>query len=232
MFTSKRFRGAAALLVTLSLATAACSGDDDDAGADTTEQTDDTSASTDEGMADEGTSEGEAAMPADSAEICDADALVEAVEGGPDEGTLSGMTDDPVATAATSNPVLTTLVTAVGEAGLVDTLNSAEALTVFAPTDCAFAAMDPATLDAALADPTGLLTEVLGFHVVPGEQLDAAALSGLTEVTTLSGATLAIAVEGDAVMVGDGQAEVVVPDIQTANATVHLIDTVMLPPQG
>ena len=228
MFTSKRFRGVAALLVTLSLATAACSSDDDDAGADTTEQTDD-AASTDEGMTDEGTAaEGEAAMPADSAEICDADALVEAVEAGPEEGTLSGMTDDPVATAAASNPVLTTLVTAVGEAGLVDTLNSAEALTVFAPTDCAFAALDPATLDAALADPTGLLTEVLGFHVVPGEELDAAALSGMTEVTTLSGATLPIAVEGDAVMVG-GQAEVLVADIQTANATVHLIDTVMVP---
>jgi uncharacterized surface protein with fasciclin (FAS1) repeats len=230
MFTSKRFRGAAALLVTLSLATAACSSDDDDAGADTTEQTDEAASSTDEGMTDEGmTDGGEAAMPAESAEICDADALVEAVESGPDEGTLGGMTDDPVATAATSNPVLTTLVAAVGEAGLVDTLNSAEALTVFAPTDCAFAAMDPATLDAALADPTGLLTEVLGFHVVAGEQLDAAALSGLTEVTTLSGATLPIAVEGDRVMVGGGQAEVVVPDIQTANATVHLIDNVMVP---
>ena len=63
--------------------------------------------------------------PADSAEICDADGLVEAVETGPDEGTLAGMTDDPVATAASSNPVLTTLVGAVGEAGLVDTLNSA-----------------------------------------------------------------------------------------------------------
>jgi uncharacterized surface protein with fasciclin (FAS1) repeats len=117
----------------------------------------------------------------------------------------------------------------VGDAGLVDTLTSADALTVFAPTDCAFAAMDPATLDAALADPTGLLTEVLGFHVVPGEELDAAALSGLTEVTTLSGATLPIAAEGDTVVVGDGQAEVVVPDIQTANATVHLIDNVMVP---
>ena len=90
---------------------------------------------------------------------------------GPDEGTLAGMTDDPVATAASSNPVLTTLVGAVGEAGLVDTLNSAPALTVFAPTDCAFAALDPATLEAALADPTGLLTQVLGFHVVAGQQL-------------------------------------------------------------
>ena len=67
------------------------------------------------------------AAPADSAEICDAEGLVEAVETGPDEGTLAGMTDDPVATAASSNPVLTTLVGAVGEAGLVDTLNSAPA---------------------------------------------------------------------------------------------------------
>ena len=98
------------------------------------------------------------------------------------------------------------------------------------PTDCAFAALDPATLDTALADPTGLLTQVLGFHVVPGEQLDAAALAGMTEVTTFSGATLPISVEGDTVTVGDGQAQVVVPDIQTANATVHLIDNVMLPP--
>ena len=77
-----------------------------------------------------------------SAEACDADALVQAVENGEAEGTLSGMTDDPVATAASNNPVLTTLTTAVGEAGLVDTLNSAEALTVFAPTDCTFSQLD------------------------------------------------------------------------------------------
>ena len=225
MRRTKGLRGVAALFVALSLVAAACSDDDDDASTGTTEQSEQ---SADDGMSsDEG---GSAAAPADSATICDANGLVEAVESGPDEGTLGGMTDDPVATAASSNPVLTTLVTAGGEAGLVDTLNSAPALTVFAPTDCAFAALDPATLDAALADPTGLLTQVLGFHVVPGEQLDAAALAGMTEVTTFSGATLPISVEGDTVTVGDGQAQVVVPDIQTANATVHLIDNVMLPP--
>jgi transforming growth factor-beta-induced protein len=225
MRRTKGLRGVAALFVALSFVAAACSDDDDDASTDTTDQSEQPA---DDGMSsDEG---GSAAAPADSATICDANGLVEAVESGPDEGTLGGMTDDPVATAASSNPVLTTLVTAVGEAGLVDTLNSAPALTVFAPTDCAFAALDPATLDAALADPTGLLTQVLGFHVVPGEQLDAAALAGLTEVTTFSGATLPVSVEGDTVTVGDGQAQVVVPDIQTANATVHLIDNVMLPP--
>jgi uncharacterized surface protein with fasciclin (FAS1) repeats len=142
------------------------------------------------------------------------------------------MTDDPVATAASSNPVLTTLVTAVGDAGLVDTLNSADALTVFAPTDCAFAALDPATLNAALADPSGLLTKVLGFHVVVGEQLSADQLATMTEVPTFEGAPLPISADGETITVGGGQAHVVVPDIHTANATVHLIDAVMLPPQG
>ena len=64
----------------------------------------------------------ESAPPSDPAKICDKDALVAAVQGGPAEGTLAGMTDDPVATAASSNPVLTTLVSAVNAAGLVDTL--------------------------------------------------------------------------------------------------------------
>lgn len=230
MNRTRGLRGVAALFVALSLLlAAACSDDGDDAATDASGQSDGGAASGDEGMTDGGATDGDAAAPVDSAEVCDADGLVEAVEGGPDEGTLAGMTDDPVATAASSNPVLTTLVSAVGEAGLVDTLNSAPALTVFAPTDCAFAALDPATLEAALADPMGLLSSVLGFHVVAGEQLDAAALAGRTEVETFSGATLPISSEGGTLTVGD-QAEVVVPDIQTANATVHLIDTVMLPP--
>jgi len=128
--------------------------------------------------------------------------------------------------------VLSTLVTAVGDAGLVDTLNSADALTVFAPTDCAFAALDPATLDAALADPTGLLTQVLGFHVVVGQQLSADDLATMSSVETFTGASLPISADGETITVGGGQAKVVVPDIHTANATVHLIDSVMLPPAG
>jgi uncharacterized surface protein with fasciclin (FAS1) repeats len=213
MSRSRIARGVAALFA-LTLLGAAC-GDDGDSAADP--------------PATEAPAPAPAA-PANSAEICDAEGLVEAVETGPDEGTLAGMTDDPVATAASSNPVLTTLVGAVGEAGLVDTLNSAPALTVFAPTDCAFAALDPATLEAALADPTGLLTQVLGFHVVAGQELSSADLAGLTEVETFTGATLPISASGDMITVGGGQAEVVVPDIRTANATVHLIDNVMVPP--
>lgn len=218
-----------AVVAALSLFTAAC-GDDDDAAAtgSGSEQADEstTTEAPDDAMSDSDSDD------VDSAEICDADELVDAVESGPDEGTLDGMTDDPVATAASSNPVLTTLVTAVGEAGLVDTLDSAEQLTVFAPTDCAFAALDPATLDAALADPTGLLTQVLGFHVVAGERLSSEDLAGKTELTTFTGGTLAVGNDGAEITVGGDQATVVVPDIQTANATVHLIDAVMLPPAG
>ena len=232
MTRSFKLRGAAVLVVALSLVAGACGDDDDndDASADAaTEETTTTEASSDDGGMTDGDS---AAAPADSAEVCDADAIVEAVEGGQAEGTLDGMTDDPVGTAASNNPVLTTLTAAVTEAGLVDTLNTAESLTVFAPTDCAFAALDPATMDAAMADPTGLLTQVLGFHVVAGQQLSAEQLAGETSLETFSGGMLPIEASGDEITLNGGQATVVVPDIRTANATVHLIDGVMLPPEG
>ena len=92
-------------------------------------------------------------------------------------GSFSGMAGDPVATAASNNPALKTLVTAVTAAGLGDTLNGAKDITVFAPADSAFAAMDKATLDAAMADPKGLLTKVLTYHVVQG-RLTPAMLAG------------------------------------------------------
>ena len=204
------------LVMVLAVVAAACAADDSSEETATGASETATEAAMDEEMTEEATA-------ADSSTICDADGLVTAVESGAEEGTLAGMADDPVATAASSNPVLTTLVTAVSEAGLVDTLNSAEALTVFAPTDCAFANFDQATLEAALADPTGLLTQVLGFHVIAGEQIASADLSG--DYETFTGETITI--DGTSVA---GQAEIVVPDIQTANATVHLIDTVLVPP--
>lgn len=174
-------------------------------------------------MTEEMATEEATAAPGDSAQACDTDAIVAAVESASAEGTLEGMADDPVATAASNNPVLTTLTQAVMAAGLEDTLNSAEALTVFAPTDCAFSEMDAATMDAAMADPTGVLTDVLGFHVIVGEQIASADLSG--DYTTFTEETLTV----DSTTVA-GQAEIVVPDVQTANATVHLIDSVLMPP--
>lgn len=81
-------------------------------------------------------------------------------------GSFSGMAKDPVATAASNNPLLSTLVTAVKQAGLVDTLNSAKNITVFAPTNDAFAKLPKKDLDAVLAD-KDKLTKILTYHVVP-----------------------------------------------------------------
>jgi uncharacterized surface protein with fasciclin (FAS1) repeats len=141
-------------------------------------------------------------------------------------GSFEGMAGDPVATAASNNPVLSTLVTAVTEAGLGDTLNSAEDITVFAPTNDAFAAVPAETMDAAMADPSGLLTTVLTYHVVPG-RLSPDQLAGTH--TTLQGADLEVAGSGEEFTV-NGSAVVVCGNVQTANATVYIIDGVLLPP--
>ena len=97
------------------------------------------------------------------------------------------MVTDPVATAASNNPLLKTLVAAVGAvAGLGDTLNAAPALTVFAPTDDAFAKIPEKDLKAVLAD-KATLTAILSHHVV-GEQLGPDQLAG--EHETLNGDTV------------------------------------------
>ena len=143
-------------------------------------------------------------------------------------GSFDGMAADPVATAASNNPVLSTLVTAVTEADLVDTLNGAEDITVFAPIDDAFAAMDKKTLNAAMADPKGLLTTVLTYHVVPGA-LNPEMLAGSHE--TLQGEMLEVSGSGEDFKV-NGDASVVCGNVQTSNATVYLIDGVLTPPMG
>ena len=143
-------------------------------------------------------------------------------------GSFDGMAMDPVATAASNNPALSTLVTAVTKAKLVDTLNGADDITVFAPTDDAFAAMDADTLAAALDDPKGLLTTVLTYHVVAG-RLSPEDLAGTHE--TLEGDTLEVTGSGEDFTV-NGDAAVVCGNVQTANATVYLIDGVLSPPMG
>jgi uncharacterized surface protein with fasciclin (FAS1) repeats len=140
-------------------------------------------------------------------------------------GSFMGMAQDPVATAASNNPVLSSLVGAVKEAGLVDTLNSANGITVFAPTNDAFSALPKATLNAAMADPKGLLTTVLTYHVVEGK-LSPEMLAGTH--TTLQGGTIEITGSGEDFKV-NGQSSVVCGNVQTANATVYIIDGVLMP---
>ncbi len=141
------------------------------------------------------------------------------------EGSFGGMADDPAATAASNNPLLSTLVTAVSEAGLVDTLNGEGPFTIFAPTNDAFAAIPADQLEAILAD-KDLLTSILTYHVVAGESLDAAELGEAGTAATVNGADLEFGADGTTV----NGVDVVCSDVSTANATVHIIDEVLLPP--
>jgi uncharacterized surface protein with fasciclin (FAS1) repeats len=141
------------------------------------------------------------------------------------KGSFKGMATDPVATAASNNPLLSTLVGAVKSAGLVDTLNSAQDITVFAPVNDAFAKVDPATMKKAMGDPKGLLTKVLTNHVVPGK-LTPADLAG--EHKTLGGGTITVEGSGESFTV-NGKAKVICGNVTTANATVYIIDDVLLP---
>ena len=141
------------------------------------------------------------------------------------KGSFGGMATDPVATAASNNPLLSTLVTAVATAGLVDTLNSAPEVTVFAPTNDAFAKIPEADLKKVLADkPT--LTKILTNHVVAGK-LSPDQLAGTH--TTLAGTQLTVQGAGEAFTVGKEKAKVLCGNVPTANATVYVVDTVLMP---
>ena len=120
-----------------------------------------------------------------------------------------------------------TLVAAVQAAGLVDALKGPGPLTVFAPTDSAFAALGSNTITALLNDkPT--LTRILLYHVVAGA-VPAADVVGLNYATTLAGSDVDIAVQGGRVIL-NGSAEVIITDIQASNGIIHVIDAVLLPP--
>ena len=143
----------------------------------------------------------------------------------------AGAQDDPgtIPEVAAATPDLSTLVTAVTEAGLVDTLSGPGPFTVFAPNNAAFEALPAGTLDSLLADPTGALTEVLQLHVVSGAALtseQAIAAAG-TNIDTLGG-PVAVALDGDNLTVGG--ATVVGPDVEASNGIIHVIDSVIVEP--
>ena len=209
-----RTLGLAALALTASMSLAACGSESDtDAASEPT-----TSASTsdapmesdspsEEPMADGPFGPGCAGVPTDPN----------------DPGSVEGMAVDPVATAASNNPLLKTLTAAVKAAGLVDTLNSADELTVFAPTDDAFAQIPKKDLNALLKDKKALTT-VLTHHVVAGK-LSPEDVAG--EHETLAGDMLTVEGSGEDFTIGD--ASVVCGNVQTANATVYVVDQVLMP---
>lgn len=147
------------------------------------------------------------------------------------EGSAAGMIDDPVATAASNNPLLSTLVTAVGAVdGLADTLNSAEALTVLAPFNGAFDALPPGTVDSLVADPA-TLGPILQGHV-SSTRYDAEGLVAAGSIDVLSGGTVTVGGTADAPTFdgGNGTAATnLCGNVPTANATVFVIDTILMP---
>jgi len=147
------------------------------------------------------------------------------------EGSFAGMTDDPVATAASNNPALSTLVQAVTAANLGDTLNTTEDITVLAPANPAFEAVPPDQLNALLAD-TAQLTTVLTHHVIPGrltpQQLAGTHTTLNNDEVTIEGSGENFTVAMDGTVVG-AEASVICGNVQTANATVYIIDQVLKP---
>ncbi|MET7640127.1 fasciclin domain-containing protein [Streptomyces sp. NPDC005438] len=208
MNTHRALRGAAALaaVVLLPLGLTACSDDGDDSGSKG-----DSSPSADRQKqnkaADKPFGPGCASVPKNG------------------KGSFDGMAEDPVATAASNNPALSTLVGAVKKAGLVDTLNSAENITVFAPTNDAFDKVPKKDLDALMKDKAAL-KKVLTYHVV-GEPLTPKKLEK-GSYPTLAKSSLTTAGSGTSYQV-NGNSSVVCGDVKTSNATVYLVDTVLMP---
>ena len=119
-----------------------------------------------------------------------------------------------------------TLVAALQAADLVDTLAGPGPFTVFAPTDDAFAKLPEGTVEV-LLDDIPALTDILLYHVVSGN-VTASDVAALDSATTVQGGTVAISVEDDTVSINDAQ--VVIADIEASNGTIHVIDTVLIPP--
>jgi transforming growth factor-beta-induced protein len=129
---------------------------------------------------------------------------------------------------AASNPDFSTLVTAVTEAGLVETLSGDGPFTVFAPTNAAFDALPDGTLDALLADPEGALTDILLLHVIDGAVDSEAAIAAAgTNVETLGG-PVAVALDGETLTVGGAPVEAT--DIEACNGIIHVLGAVITEP--
>jgi uncharacterized surface protein with fasciclin (FAS1) repeats len=149
----------------------------------------------------------------------------------------SAMDDEPGATTAEADIVdtavaagdFTTLATALEAAGLVDTLKGEGPFTVFAPTDAAFEKLPPGTLDELLANPDQL-EQILLYHVVPDTAAMAEDVVTLDAVDTAAGAPVTIDASGGGVTL-NGTTTVTQPDVEASNGVIHVVDTVLLPPQ-
>ncbi|MEH3033939.1 MAG: fasciclin domain-containing protein [Aeromicrobium erythreum] len=213
--TTKSRSLAIAAVASLSLFTAACgSSDTDSSSSDKAESSPSSDSMTDTGLVGPGCADYAKQVP-DGA------------------GSVEGMAQDPVATAASNNPLLKTLTAAVSgklnkDVNLVSTLNGGE-FTVFAPVDDAFKKL-PADTVKTLGTPEGAetLKKVLTYHVVEG-QIAPSDIDGKHK--TVEGQELEVTGSGDNLKV-NGNSAVICGGVKTANATVYLIDTVLMPPKA
>jgi uncharacterized surface protein with fasciclin (FAS1) repeats len=212
-------------LAVATLGLSACSADAAEGTAAGAEATVESPSATPEADATEDSTDAMTADPAADLVGPGCAAYAEAVPDGP--GSVTGMSQDPVAVAASNNPMLKTLVAAVSgqlnpEVNLVDTLNGDE-FTVFAPVDDAFAKIDPATIESLKTD-TATLSSILTYHVVAGQMSPDMVVGSQT---TVQGGMVEVTGEGDSLMVNG--ANVICGGVHTANATVYLIDSVLMP---
>ncbi|MFO7999245.1 MAG: fasciclin domain-containing protein, partial [Bacteroidales bacterium] len=126
----------------------------------------------------------------------------------------------------TGSEVHTTLAVAVTEAGLVEALSAEGPFTVFAPTDDAFAALPEGLLETLLEDPSGMLTDILLYHVVSGSAYSGD-LSDGQSVSTLFGQDVTVTINEEGVFINN--ARVVIADLEADNGVVHVIDAVLVP---
>ncbi|MFJ7150377.1 fasciclin domain-containing protein [Streptomyces sp. NPDC100445] len=212
----RRTAGLLAAAAVLPLALTACSGDSGDSGK--SDASDKSSATATAGNDVDGSNSGAESVNQPFGPACSAVPRNGA-------GSFDGMAKDPVATAASHNPALSTLVAAVKKAGLVDTLNNAQDITVFAPTDDAFKKIPKAAL-AKVLDDKATLTKILTHHVV-GRKLTPKDLEN-GSFTTLEKSRVTTSGSGESYTVDD-TAKVVCGNVRTANADVYIIDTVLMP---
>ena len=221
----KRSATLLALVAATTLGLSACGADDPAAGSTPSESS--SSSSSSAPMSTPSSSSSAMTPAADGPAGSGCAGYAQANASGP--GSVQGMAMDPVATAASNNPLLTTLVAAVSgklnpDVNLVSTLNG-DQFTVFAPVDDAFAKVDPATVETLKTD-SALLTKVLTYHVVPGQ-------IGLDQIvgthTTVEGQDVDVAGTPENLTV-NGSSAVICGGVKTANATVYLVDSVLMPP--
>ncbi len=145
-------------------------------------------------------------------------------------GTSARAADQDIVDTAVAAGQFKTLATALTEAGLVSTLKGSGPFTVFAPTDAAFAKLPAGTVENLLKpENKDKLTAILTYHVVPG-RVTAADVVKLTQAKTVNGKELKVSTKGSGVMIND--ANVTKADIGASNGVIHVVDTVILPPNN